>query len=124
MPATMETDATLSDRDCQMIHQLVVGVLELSGYCDWRQGPAVVPEEECLPTAPDLARHLNLKLDKMKKKLKWLLQTGLLEAVSYTPKRYRLDMYHMSRLAHQPSISFLFEPDSPYAIPALIDVVS
>lgn len=114
MTMTMPTPE-LSERDQQMAHQLVVAVLELSGQCDWSLAPA----ETCLPTAPELARHLNMKLDKLKKKLKWLLSAGVLESVSYAPKRYRLDVYRLRHRESDPEVAFLIHPDSSYSIPLL-----
>ena len=64
--------------------------------------------EETLPTAPDLARELGFKLDKAKKKLRWLKQQALLQVVGMSPKRYRIDRYAWDAL--DPEHPLLCEP--------------
>jgi DNA-binding GntR family transcriptional regulator len=49
--------------------------------------------EDELPTSAELARHFNVRLDNVKKKLKILKQAGLIHAISVSPKRYRFDTY-------------------------------
>lgn len=53
---------------------------------------------EALPTAAELARKLNYRLDTVKKKLKVLKDEGLIQSVGMTPKRYRFNAWALRSL--------------------------
>jgi len=73
--------------------------------------------QEELPTAAFLARELGFKLDKVKKKLKFLNQAGLIQSVSMSPKRYQFDRYALSRLAKDhPWYDVFYDHGSPYCM--------
>lgn len=73
--------------------------------------------EEELPTAGDISRILRLKPDKVKKRLKILLKEGVVEPVSYTPKRYRFDYYRLQQLDESSELyPVLMGAASPYRI--------
>ncbi len=65
--------------------------------------------EEHLLSAPELAKRLSMKLDKLKRKLKSLKQDNLIRPISLSPKRYRFDRYTLERL---PEEHFLFNLDN------------
>lgn len=74
-------------------------------------------QEEDLPTAADLARLLNYRLDTVKKKLRVLKDHHLIQPISMTPKRYRFNRWALTELAEDSPLYELFcEPDSPYYI--------
>jgi hypothetical protein len=50
-----------------------------------------------LPTAPSLAKDLGLEVDVVKKRLQVLRQTGLVQMLEDTPKRYRIDLYALKK---------------------------
>ena len=71
--------------------------------------------EEDLPTAADLARKLNYRLEAVKKKLRLLKEEGLIQPVSMTPKRYRFNRWALKSLDEGHLFHELFcEPESPY----------
>lgn len=73
--------------------------------------------EDDLPTAADLARRLNYRLETVKKKLRLLKEEGLVQSVSVTPKRYRFNYWALKSLDESHILFTLFcEPDSPYYI--------
>lgn len=73
--------------------------------------------EEALPTAADLARQLNFRLENVKKKLKVLKEQGLIQPISVTPKRYRFNRWALKSVNEASPLYALFcEPDSPYYI--------
>lgn len=49
--------------------------------------------EDELPTAADLARRFNYRLETVKKKLRVLKEQELIQAVTHTPKRYRFNAW-------------------------------
>lgn len=55
--------------------------------------------EEVLPSSQDIARETGYKLDKVKKKLKELTKSGLINTVSFSPKRYRFNQFEYDSLA-------------------------
>jgi predicted ArsR family transcriptional regulator len=74
--------------------------------------------EEGLPTASDISRELRLDPEKVKKRLKILLREGIVQPVSYTPKRYRFNYYQLKTLEKSSELYFLFRSEeSPYCIP-------
>lgn len=73
--------------------------------------------EDDLPTAADLARRLNYRLETVKKKLRILKEEGLIQPVSLTPKRYRFNYWALKSLDEGHILYSLFcEPESPYFI--------
>lgn len=64
--------------------------------------------EECLeddlPTASDLARKFNYRLDTVKKKLRVLKERGLIRPISMTPKRYRFEPWALKSLDEEDPI--------------------
>ncbi|MEB3287320.1 MAG: hypothetical protein VKJ04_07440 [Vampirovibrionales bacterium] len=68
---------------------------------------------ESLPTAIDIAKQLRLDADLVKKKLKILKQEGLVQATSFSPKRYRFDRYHLAHLDEESVLYPLFCGESP-----------
>lgn len=70
--------------------------------------------EEALPTAADLARKLNYRLETVKKKLRVLKDNHLIQSVSMTPKRYRFNHWALSELETDSPLFALFcDPESP-----------
>ncbi len=51
-----------------------------------------------LPSAAELARTHKVKLEVAKKRLRRLRAEGLIVAVSYSPKRYKVDLYQLRQL--------------------------
>jgi hypothetical protein len=75
--------------------------------------------EEVLPTAADLARKLNYRLETVKKKLRVLKDHHLIQSVSMTPKRYRFNRWALNDLeADSPLFELFCDPESPAFIPA------
>jgi hypothetical protein len=73
--------------------------------------------EEEMPTAADLARQYNYRLDTVKKKLRVLKEHGLIQPISMTPKRYRFNQWSLKSLDEDHPFYELFcEPESPYYI--------
>ncbi|MCE3235652.1 MAG: hypothetical protein K0Q50_1832 [Vampirovibrio sp.] len=73
--------------------------------------------EDDLPTASDLARRLNYRLETVKKKLRILKEEGLIQPVTVTPKRYRFNYWALKSLDEEHVLYSLFcEPESPYFI--------
>lgn len=73
--------------------------------------------EDDLPTAADLARKLNYRLETVKKKLRILKTQELVKIVSMTPKRYRFNYWALKHLDSDSLFYELFcEPDSPHYI--------
>jgi predicted ArsR family transcriptional regulator len=54
--------------------------------------------EDDLPTAADLARQLNYRVDAVKKKLRLLKEAGLIQPTSMTPKRYRFNQWALKSM--------------------------
>lgn len=54
--------------------------------------------EDELPTAADLARKLDYRLDAVKKKLKMLKDADLIQSTGMTPKRYRFNTWALKSL--------------------------
>ena len=54
--------------------------------------------EDELPTAADLARKLNYRLEAVKKKLRVLKEAELIQPTSMTPKRYRFNLWAFKTL--------------------------
>ena len=54
--------------------------------------------EDDLPTAADLARKLNYRLEAVKKKLRVLKEEGFIQPTSMTPKRYRFNHWALKSL--------------------------
>jgi hypothetical protein len=48
---------------------------------------------ETLPSSAEIAKQLNIKLDHLKKKMRILKDYELIQAVSFSPKRYRVDPF-------------------------------
>jgi transcription initiation factor IIE alpha subunit len=73
--------------------------------------------EDDLPTAADMARKLNYRLETVKKKLRILKEQGLIQSVSVTPRRYRFNYWALKSLDPAHLLYALFcEPESPYFI--------
>lgn len=71
--------------------------------------------ENDLPTAADLARQHRWRLDAVKKRLRTLKESGLIRAVTVTPKRYCFDTWALGALdATHPMYQLFCEPESPY----------
>jgi transcription initiation factor IIE alpha subunit len=64
--------------------------------------------EDDLPTSADLARQLNYRLDAVKKKLKMLKESGLIQPTSMTPKRYRFNAWAYKSLDDDDPLRELF----------------
>ena len=74
-------------------------------------------QEDDLPTAADLARLFNYRLETVKKKLRALKENHLIQPISMTPKRYRFNRWALSELeADSPFYDLFCEPDSEYFI--------
>jgi hypothetical protein len=70
--------------------------------------------EEGLPSAADLARKLNYRLETVKKKLRVLKEHHLIQPISITPKRYRFNRWALRDLEPDTLLYELFcEQDSP-----------
>lgn len=61
-------------------------------------------EKETLPSAAELARHLGYRLETVKKKIRFLRDTGWVQSVGVSPKRYRFDIYRLSTLSEDDAI--------------------
>ncbi len=73
--------------------------------------------EDDLPTAADLARLFNYRLETVKKKLRVLKDHALIQPISMTPKRYRFNRWALNDLEAGSLLFELFcEPDSDYYI--------
>lgn len=73
--------------------------------------------EDDLPTAADLARRFNWRLETVKKKLRVLKEQGLIQPISVTPKRYRFNRWALREMDESSPLFVLFcEPDSPHYI--------
>ncbi|WP_373532821.1 hypothetical protein [Vampirovibrio sp.] len=70
--------------------------------------------EDVLPTAADLARKLNYRLETVKKKLRVLKDHHLIQSVGMTPKRYRFNRWALKELEPDSPLFELFcDPESP-----------
>ncbi len=70
--------------------------------------------EDSLPSAADLARKLNYRLETVKKKLRVLKENHLIQPISMTPKRYRFNRWALRDLEPDSLLYELFcDPDSP-----------
>lgn len=70
--------------------------------------------EDILPSAADLARKLNYRLETVKKKLRVLKENHLIQPISMTPKRYRFNRWALTDLEPDTLLYELFcDPDSP-----------
>lgn len=73
--------------------------------------------EEGLPTAADLARLFNYRLETVKKKLRVLKDHHLIHPISMTPKRYRFNRWALNDLPEDELLYELFcDPESEYFI--------
>ncbi len=73
--------------------------------------------EDEMPTAADLARQYNYRLETVKKKLRVLKEQGLIQPISMTPKRYRFNQWSLKTLEEDsPLYALVCESDSPYYI--------
>lgn len=52
------------------------------------------------PTAPEIAKRLNLKTDIIKKKLKILLDAEIVRVMGMRPKRWQFDEYKFESMHH------------------------
>lgn len=108
MSPTDTTSQALSERDCRYIQQVL---LALVGYG---------VTQDC-PTAPEIVNYTGLKLDVVKKKLKQLSQFGVVEAISYTPKRYRLNTYELTPYTVNDTAMAVFaDAESAYYVPNFV----
>ena len=74
-------------------------------------------QEDDLPTAADLARLFNYRLETVKKKLRVLKDNHLIQAISMTPKRYRFNRWALGDLPEEELLHSLFcDPESEYYI--------
>lgn len=103
--------ALYSERDCQYLQQLLAGLVAT-------KNPNSLADQA--PTAPELARETGLKLDVVKKKLKQLLANSLVEAISYTPKRYRLNSYYIAHHPEEPACLPFTDEGSLYYVVGLL----
>ena len=71
--------------------------------------------EDDLPTAADLARKLNYRLEVVKKKLRLLKEAELIQAVSHTPKRYRFNAWALKSMDEDHPYYHLLSPTEPDA---------
>ncbi len=55
--------------------------------------------EDELLSAPELAKRLGMKLDKLKRKLKLLQKEDLIQPIRLSPKRYRFNHFTFERLS-------------------------
>ncbi len=69
--------------------------------------------EDDLPTAADLARKLNYRLEAVKKKLRLLKEAELIQAVTHTPKRYRFNPWALKSLSQDHPFYHLISPAAP-----------
>jgi hypothetical protein len=92
----------------EMISQLareIVDATERMGDGTW--------VEDDLPTAADLARKLNYRIDVVKKKLRLLKEAGLIQPISVTPKRYRFNAWALKSLDADHPFHALFAQPEP-----------
>lgn len=83
----------------------------LAGTDAYQQGEML---EDTLPSAADLARKLNYRLETVKKKLRVLKENHLIQPISMTPKRYRFNRWALRDLEPDTLLYELFcDPDSP-----------
>lgn len=54
--------------------------------------------EDQFPSAAEIARKYNFRLEAVKKKLRLLKSHGVIQAVSVSPKRYRVDRFLLNQL--------------------------
>lgn len=79
------------------------------------ENDAILPEE--LPGSSDIARQLGLDTELVKKKLKILKHEGLVQTLTYSPKRYRFDHYQLKRLPEDSELYPLFcAPDASHPL--------
>lgn len=79
--------------DPNLYYQIAATILEATNAFDAEQAL-----EENLPSAAELARLFNARLERVKKDLRQLKQDGLIHAMSVSPKRYRFDRYVLKHL--------------------------
>lgn len=74
-------------------------------------------QEDCLPTAAELARNNGFRLESVKKKLKLLKAAELILPVGMMPKRYRFNTWMFEALkSDHPWYPLFCEPESEYFI--------
>ncbi len=100
------------DKDVELTCRIACEILRATDA--WTAGDKL---EDELPSATELARQLDVKLEKLKKKLRLLRQENLIRSVSVSPKRYRFDRYALREMPpDHPLYALLFGEDSPYRI--------
>jgi DNA-binding Lrp family transcriptional regulator len=87
-PMTMDAESTQLLQIAQEILRATRELDDADGFAD----------EASLPSATDLARSLNLKIDKVKKRIRQLVHDNVIRPVSFSPKRYRFDLYALRHL--------------------------
>ncbi|MBX2861087.1 MAG: helix-turn-helix domain-containing protein [Vampirovibrio sp.] len=71
--------------------------------------------EESLPSSVDLAKLTGISKDRVKKKLKVLMQLGLIRPVSMSPKRYKFERFAIYELPTDHDLYQDFcNPQSPF----------
>lgn len=88
----------LQDRD-QLLLQQVFGVIQKATEIYRQEDEHLTPET--LPSSAELAKQLNIKLDHLKKKMRILKDYELIQAVSFSPKRYRVDPFVYETLKNE-----------------------
>lgn len=90
-------------------------IREIAGATERLEAEVCV--EDDLPTAAELARRMNYRLENVKKKLRVLKEHGLIHSVSVSPKRYRFDRWALRTLDSDTVLYTLFcEPESAHYI--------
>lgn len=101
-------------KDEELIGRLASEILDATEV--FNTGPQF---EEALPTAADLARKLNLRLETVKKKLRLLKEADLIQPTSMQPKRYRFNFWTLRSMEENDPFYTLFcDPESPFYIEA------
>jgi hypothetical protein len=116
-PQTYETNSayynfSIMPSENELFSQLARAILEATErFCS---GDCL---EDEMPTASELARRYNYRLETVKKKLRVLKEQGLIQPISMTPKRYRFNQWALKSLDEDHPFHALFcEPESPYYI--------
>ena len=100
----------MSDRHKDLVCQLAHLILDATNSV-----PEGMVAGDVLPTSGDLAKLTGISPDLVKKKLKILLQMGLIHPISMSPKRYQFERFAVHKLTEDhPLYEDLRNPDSVF----------
>jgi hypothetical protein len=90
MMTTASMDAVI-DQTCLQIAARLYQLTLVAGEGDFA--------DERLPTAMELSKDMGFKLEMVKKRLRNLVHLDLAQIATYTPKRYRFNLYTLRHLS-------------------------